>query len=42
MRRLRRAVADRLAEELVALRTKTGTEVAADDQRMLGRTLVAQ
>ena len=42
VRRLRRAVADRLAEELVALRTKTGTEVAADDQRMLGRTLVAE
>ena len=42
VRRLRRAVADRLAEELVDLRAKSGAEVAPADQRMLGRTLVAQ
>lgn len=40
VRRLRRSVADRLSEELVALRSSRPAGVAPADQRMLGRALI--
>lgn len=39
VRRIRRSVADRLSEELSALRER-GREVTTEDQRMLGRALI--
>jgi len=40
VRRLRRRVADRLSNELVAMRQRRGAELSSADQRMLGRALV--
>ncbi len=40
VRRLRRQVAERLSDELVALRARRGSDVGAADQRMLARALI--
>lgn len=42
VRRLRRAVADRLSQELVAHRQRRSADLAPADQRMLGRALIDQ